>query len=252
MQSTQGQQCVCLLVGGGVALCLAGPLHRQACGLLFAVNTFMPPHQPMVSACTSSAGARSSSDPFVLPRQACLCRKQNMHELVPLRRDDSTSISACSFSILGPFVGCRVGEAKNPGPALPRGQQDIRAFLTQPKKQPAFRRPQAATDAHLFTVGVANPTSVLHKEHELAQVGADLLFLSETSAVSRTQRIMKPKLRQAGMSVVWGQPVQCHDSDAGPGQSRQGLPYFPRVKRMSLCLRCLSLCWPRNVWLRPW
>ena len=181
----------------------------------------MLPHQPMYYACTSSASAWSRRDPPFLPRQACLFLQQKMHELVPFCRDDSTSVPTCSSSILGPFVGCRVGEAKNPGPALPRGQQDIRDFLKQTKKQPAFRQPQAATDSHLFTVGVANPTSVLHKQHELAQVGADLLFLSETSAVSRTQRIMKP-LRQERLSVIWGHPVQCHDSEFGPDKSLKG------------------------------
>ena len=63
---------------------------------------------------------------------------------------------------------------------------------------------------------------MLHKQHELAQVGADLLFLSETSAVSRTQHIMKSRLRQEGLSVIWGHPVQCHNCESGPDKSLRG------------------------------
>ena len=217
---------MCLLVGGEVALCLAGSPHQEVPCLPFADNLLfcilVQPHQSKFRACNSSAIVWSNSDPRFRFGQACPLEQQNMHELVPFCHALSAPASFCCYGALGPFTGCRVGEAKNPGPNLPRGQQDIRHFLGQTPQQPEFRQPHAATERHLFTLGVANPTSVLHKDPEISQLGADLLFLSETSAVARTQHIMRARLRQTGFSVVWGHPVQSHDSAASQEQSLRG------------------------------
>ena len=93
----------------------------------------------------------------------------------------------------GPLAGVRVGEAKVPGPdARQAGQVDIRSFLCPQHLAVSEQETSQAhpRECHLIRVGVSNPTSILHKDAECAQIEADLLFLSETSAVRQTQRIM--------------------------------------------------------------
>lgn len=66
---------------------------------------------------------------------------------------------------INPMHACRLGEAKNPGPRMqPAKTQNIRFAVT-------------------------NPTSVLHKATELAELKADVLMLSETSATPLAQGI---------------------------------------------------------------
>ena len=79
-----------------------------------------------------------------------------------------------------PWIGCRVGEASHPGPCLP-GQ-----FLT---------------------VAVVNPTAVLHKAKTFAQVNAQVILVSESSATAHVQAIMSPKFRREGFRTFWGEPV---------------------------------------------
>ena len=95
---------------------------------------------------------------------------------------------SCLCGVLGvprrgsfcPWIGCRVGEASNPGPDVP-GQS--------------------------LTVAVVNPTAVLHKARTFAQVNAQVILVSESSATAHVQAIMSPKLRQQGFKAFWGEPV---------------------------------------------
>ena len=77
------------------------------------------------------------------------------------------------------FIGFRFGEALNPGPPV--------------------------SDSAI-TFAVINPTTILDKEWQIQQVGADVLLASETSANDRVQKIMSSKLRGKGFRCVWGAP----------------------------------------------
>ncbi|OLQ12224.1 hypothetical protein AK812_SmicGene3898 [Symbiodinium microadriaticum] len=77
------------------------------------------------------------------------------------------------------MIGFRYGEALNPGPA------------------------SCAT----VTFAVINPTTILDKEWQIQQVGADVLLASETSANQKVQKIMSSKLRGLGFRCMWGAPT---------------------------------------------
>ena len=59
-------------------------------------------------------------------------------------------------------------------------------------------------------MAVVNPTSVLHKSGALLKLGAEVLLLSETSAVSRVQAMVGAEMRKHDFKVFWGQPVPSH------------------------------------------
>lgn len=59
----------------------------------------------------------------------------------------------------------------------------------------------------LVTFAITNPTSVLHKASDLANLNADCLVLSETSATSGVQAIASGEFRAVGYKTIWGNPV---------------------------------------------
>ena len=131
--------------------------------------------------------------------------------------------------------GCRIGEAQNPGPAR---QTDIRDFCFRPaydgsphrsagasqeQRSPPVASPSqsfaasavtASPEAASLTVRIAviNPTSLLHKDREILDLGQDIILASETSAVEAAQRLVSSKLRPAGLNTVWSAPVAPHQA----------------------------------------
>ena len=96
------------------------------------------------------------------------------------------------------MIGFRYGEALNPGPA------------------------SCAT----VTFAVINPTTILDKEWQIQQVGADVLLASETSANQKVQKIMSSKLRGLGFRCMWGAPAadRFHNTTGQHMLSRGWLP----------------------------
>ncbi|CAE7736117.1 unnamed protein product, partial [Symbiodinium sp. CCMP2456] len=166
----------------------------------------------------------------------------------PFQFDDTyTVLFPCGYSAsyLGQFDclrGCRIGEAQNPGPFR---QTDIRQFrsasagtpellVRTSENPPALTAsspgsvPQAppqsgasadsppsstaaATPASFpLRLAVINPTSLLHKDREILDLGQDVILASETSAVEAVQRIVAHKLRPAGFTTLWSAPVSPH------------------------------------------
>ena len=71
-------------------------------------------------------------------------------------------------------------------------------------------------------VAIVNPTAILNKERPLQLLGADVVALSETSAVHAAQQIMTPKLRTLGFRCHWGAPVPSHFHEASSRPSLRG------------------------------
>ena len=76
--------------------------------------------------------------------------------------------------------------------------------------------------SRLIRVATCNPTSVHCKERDLLQLGAEVLCLSETSAVASVQRIVTKTLRAHGYHAFFGQPVPPHAGEAAEGFSLRG------------------------------
>ena len=124
------------------------------------------------------------------------------------------------------LLGCRVGEAANPGPQhrqscisdyFCRGDPQNLALAredhadSQAELQPptSATTPSASTTVHL---AVINPTAVLHKEHALLAMHQDIFVVAETSAVEQAQRMVAGHLRPAGYTCLWSQPVAAHQA----------------------------------------
>ena len=95
-----------------------------------------------------------------------------------------------------PFWGhsFRYGEALHPGPTVPR----------------------------LIRLAVCNPTSVRGKEPDLVQLDADVICLSETSAVASVQHTVACHMSRRGFRTFFGQPVPPHAGEAATGFSVRG------------------------------
>ena len=106
-----------------------------------------------------------------------------------------------------PFRGVRVGEAKNPGP-----QQDIRSFFQSQEQFPANIEDSTPSCSSLpdagglVTLAVVNPTSIHNKEHLVAALSQDVVFLSETSAVLKVQQSSTAKFGRLKYTCSWGPP----------------------------------------------
>ena len=121
-----------------------------------------------------------------------------------------------------PLRGVRVGEAPHPGPS----QQLLSNYFGQSALasiKPQSSAPQLKKHTHhvnAVVIAVINPTSVLNKTQELLALNADIIMMSETSAVSRAQQLMTSALRRHSFKAMWGDavPSHCHE-----GQNTEGL-----------------------------
>ena len=96
---------------------------------------------------------------------------------------------------------CRLGEASNPGPHRSHG-----------------------TSEPCFSVAIANPTAIHHKEHDVASLGAHVVCLAETSAVSSVQKSSAKALASHGYRTFFGAPVPPHSVDALSDSYVRGAP----------------------------
>ena len=163
---------------------------------------------------------------FSIPEPLIPCGGSSISAPVCLRKLD-----------FNPFRGQRVGEAKNPGPqqALNRPAANQRTLQQcfHPTDKVSSSTPDSAgvrtclgevsakDSKNAFTLAVVNPTAVLNKE-ALVLKQADVVMLSETSAVLRAQRICTMQVRSKGAHCVWGPPVAPHASEHKAGESLRG------------------------------
>ena len=123
-----------------------------------------------------------------------------------------------------PYAAVRVGEATNPGP-----QADIRGYFKLAGSSPLMMPEPASSsplmsqaDPTTFGVAVANPTAVQGKADVFVKLGAQVLLLSETSAVLPVQTQVAQQLRRRGFASVWGAPVEPHLSPKDGQPTRRG------------------------------
>ena len=76
---------------------------------------------------------------------------------------------------------------------------------------------------NVATVMVVNPTSVLHKAPLFKALEADLIGLSETSAVATAQQRVGAEMRPAGYRCHWGHPVLAHAREGSSKEILRGL-----------------------------
>ena len=96
-----------------------------------------------------------------------------------------------------PFCAYRFGEATHPGP---------------PGLAPQVAR-----------VAVVNPSAIYRKESYFLELGADLLAISETSAVDSVQRGFAKGMYPHGYQMFYSSPVAPHGRDSATGSSVRGL-----------------------------
>ena len=99
-----------------------------------------------------------------------------------------------------PTHGICIGQASVPGPV---GQTTLHSFFARQQSpsvnSPGFTCDPAAADS-TFLLAVVNPTSVLNKSRSLLKLGAEVLLLAETSAVTKVQTLVGAEMRR---HVVW-------------------------------------------------
>ncbi len=81
-----------------------------------------------------------------------------------------------------PWLGHRVGEAKNPGPPFPEDS--------------------------LLDIGTFNPTALMGKEQDVINFGRGIFGASETSVTATSQPIIRNQLQKAGFFTAWSKPVE--------------------------------------------
>ena len=136
---------------------------------------------------------------FVLPA-AMWCSRLHLY---PLRGADRIVLCQTSQTFLVPQAWTpapwtsngRVGEASNPGPCT----------------KDAFR------------CAIINPTAINNKLPEILSLNADLVFVSETSAVACVQKTVAAGLRQHGFRSFFSSPVPPLMHDAVEAQSVRGV-----------------------------
>lgn len=93
-----------------------------------------------------------------------------------------------------PFgVGIRIGEAKNPGPETS------------------------------FTISLVNPTSILTKSQDIAELHSDVVALSETSATSNVQHQFRQAMKSLGHASLFSGPVDSQKQRTDGLTSDRGL-----------------------------
>ena len=120
---------------------------------------------------------------------------------------------------LSPFRGVRIGEAKNPGPH----QQLLSSYFGQVPRTGRSSGVSPLLHNDAIVIAVVNPTSVLNKTNELLSLKSDIIVLSETSAVARTQQLMSAALRKNNYRVLWGDAVSSHCHEGRQADSLRGL-----------------------------
>ena len=88
----------------------------------------------------------------------------------------------------------RIGEASNPGP-----------------------------EHEQFSVGLVNPTTVLHREKALASLEVDLLAMAETSATKVVQNQVRKNMKTRGYTTLWSNPVDNHREMLNGQESLRGV-----------------------------
>ena len=94
----------------------------------------------------------------------------------PVLAFDSISMSCFAW-----LLGCRVGEASNPGP---------------------MHRPAAS-----LQICVLNPTALHGKTEDVLKMGSDIFCVSETSATDYAQKILSRDYNKAGFKTFWSNPA---------------------------------------------
>ena len=127
-----------------------------------------------------------------------------------------------------PLLGCghRWGEALHPGPS---SQTSLHCYFasdrTQEPRLPA--RPPAtdasSSDKTSCVFAVVNPTSVLHKVPLLLRTEADVIAMSETSAVAAVQQMTQKHFTRHSFKVHWGQAVPSHSREDAAHPTLRGL-----------------------------
>ena len=123
-------------------------------------------------------------------------RQANLGSYFPvsqhLPRNLQAATAVCAPARPGPaaqqdlrhFFSARPGPLQNPG-AVPFRQNGARRA---PVRSAVAAAPSAAEQPRdSCVIAVVNPTSILHKTHPLLETAADVICLSETSAVSQVQ-----------------------------------------------------------------
>ena len=100
------------------------------------------------------------------------------------------------------LLGCRIGEAANPGP------HGLRGHATQP------------ASTHI-TMCISNVGSLLNKADHVTSLGAQIVMLSETCATQASHILFSRRLCQSSFRAVWGAPVDVREecSSAYRGQN---------------------------------
>ena len=87
-----------------------------------------------------------------------------------------SDFSACH----NPLVGCRIGEAANPGPI------------------------DASVDS--LQISVLNPTALHGKTSDVLEMGSSVYFVAETSATDYAQKILSKEYSKANIKCFWSLP----------------------------------------------
>ncbi|CAE7407308.1 unnamed protein product [Symbiodinium sp. CCMP2592] len=112
--------------------------------------------------------------------------------------------------------GTRIGEASHPGP----GQTLLTSYFGDTQGNSL---PPSPSSEDACVISVVNPTSVLHKEQLFCELQADVLALSETSAVQQVQTITGRAMHKHGYRVHWGHPVASHCKGTAAAPNLRGL-----------------------------
>ena len=165
------------------------PARGLGCGLVpFSPYRMQFPNVQLIE-CISFPGS------IDIPGPQQVAKDKNSIPFHVFRAGFSTRVSfPRSLSNHSPFPGVRIGEALQPGP-------------------------QDTVDV---TFAVINPTAILGKASIVAEVNAQVVLASETSATVRTQQVMQRPFRAHGFTCHWSQPVP-EQVQAKSGECRRGL-----------------------------
>ena len=159
-------------------------------------------------------------------------RQANLGSYFPvsqhLPRNLQTASAACAPARPGPaaqqdlrnFFPARPGPLQNPG-AVPFSQNGTRRAPVRSAVAAAPSEDEQPRDS--CVIAVVNPASILHKTHPLLETAADVICLSETSAVSQVQGLVGHQLRQHGFKTIWGAPVPSHQREGSDKICLRGL-----------------------------